>query len=230
MQSQDYGILMQKLDLKFENVSDLRSAFIHRSYLNESREKESNERLEFLGDAVLELVTTEFLYNHFPNKPEGELTAIRAALVRKENLAVTARKLNLGKYLLLSRGEESSGGRDKDYILANTVEALIGTIYLHLKIAKAAKFIYKHILPAIEAIMTQKLYIDSKSYFQELAQAKRNITPVYKLLSDEGPDHAKVFKMGAYLNDELVGEGTGGSKQIAEGDAAGDAIKRLGWI
>lgn len=229
MSEADWGKVAKKLDLKFEDVSNLRSAFIHRSYLNESQEKESNERLEFLGDAVLELASTEFLFEKFPEKQEGEMTALRAALVRKENLAETAQKLGLGEWLLLSKGEERSLGREKDYLLANTVEAVIGAIYLEGGWEVANKFILKNVLGAVDKILKEGLHIDAKSFFQEMAQAKRSVTPNYKLENSEGPDHDKMFVMGAFLGDKKVGEGKGSSKQCAEEAAAKNAVEELGW-
>lgn len=206
--------------------------FVHRSYLNEHEHAllASNERLEFLGDAVLELVVTDALYKQFPDREEGDLTAIRSALVKRGHLAMVAKELHLGDMLLLSRGEEMSGGRSKDYILANTVEALIGALYLGLGYDAAATFISRFILPSTEAIMASNAHIDSKSQFQELAQEKAAITPHYELLREEGPDHQKSFVMGAYLGDELVGEGQGSSKRKGEEEAALAALKAKGWI
>ncbi|MBN2096282.1 ribonuclease III [Candidatus Peregrinibacteria bacterium] len=225
-----YKKLEKQIGLKFKDWHLLRMAFIHRSYLNEHKDSkfESNERLEFLGDAVLELVVTEHLYSNYPN-PEGELTNWRSALVKGEMLAKIARELNLGDYLYLSHGEENSGGREKDYLLANTFEALIGMIYLELGYEKAKGFIQKFLLIHLEGILKKGAHIDSKSKFQEIAQDKLGITPVYQLLHDEGPDHDKIFTMGAYIEDRIVGKGNGSSKQTAEQKAAEDALKRLKW-
>jgi len=225
-----YKKLEKKLGLKFKDWHLLRIAFVHRSYLNEhkSSKQESNERLEFLGDAVLELAVTEYLYINYPN-PEGELTNWRSALVKGEMLAKIAGELGLGEYLYLSHGEESSGGRTKDYLLANTFEAVIGVIYLELGYKKAKKFIEKFLLIHLKNILETGDHIDAKSKFQEIAQEKAGVTPIYQLLHDEGPDHDKVFTMGAYIEDRIVGKGKGNSKQSAEQKAAEDGLKRLKW-
>ena len=189
---------------------------------------ESNERLEFLGDAVLELVVTEYLYLNYPN-PEGDLTNWRSALVKGETLAKIAGELDLGEYLYLSHGEENSGGRSKDYLLANTFESIIGVVYLELGYDKAKEFIAKFLLVHLEGILKEGSHIDAKSKFQEIAQEKTGFTPAYQLLHDEGPDHDKIFTMGAYVEDRIVGKGKGNSKQAAEQKAAEDALKRLKW-
>lgn len=225
-----YEKLEKKIGLKFKDKELIQNAFVHRSYLNENKEVKmgSNERLEFLGDAVLELVVTEYLFRTYPN-PEGELTNWRSALVKGQMLAKVAQELELGNYLLLSKGEENSGGREKDYLLANTFEALIGVIYLELGYKKAQAFIKKFLLVRLEEILEKGAHIDAKSKFQEIAQEKVGVTPAYQLLHDEGPDHNKIFTMGAYINDRIVGKGKGGSKQAAEQRAASDALKRLKW-
>ena len=225
-----YKTLEKKIGLTFKDYDMLRMAFIHRSYLNEHKESkfDHNERLEFLGDAVLELVVTEYLYSTYPN-PEGELTNWRSALVKGETLAKISRELHLGDYLFLSHGEEKSGGREKDYLLANTFESLIGVIYLQLGYKKAQEFISKFLLIHLKSILESGSHIDSKSKLQEMAQDKVAITPRYELVSEEGPDHDKVFTMAAHIGDRIVGKGKGGSKQMAEQKAAEDALKRLKW-
>lgn len=225
-----YKKLEDLIGLTFIYPEALRGAFIHRSYLNEHKESkfESNERLEFLGDAVLELVVTEYLYRHYPN-PEGELTNWRSALVKGEMLAKVARELELGQYLFLSHGEEKSGGREKDYLLANTFEALVGVIYLELGYKDAQVFIQKFLLSHLETILDSGAHIDAKSRLQERAQEKIGTTPNYELHSEEGPDHNKIFTMTAYIGDRMVGKGKGGSKQVAEQKAAEDALTRLKW-
>ena len=225
-----YKKLEEKIGLVFTDQDVLRGAFIHRSYLNEhkSSQFESNERLEFLGDAVLELVVTEYLYRNYPN-PEGELTNWRSALVKGEMLAKVARELNLGEYLFLSHGEEKSGGREKDYLLANTFEALIGVIYLELGYKTSQKFIQTFLLVHLEDILNTGAHIDAKSRLQELAQEKVGVTPNYDLHNEEGPDHNKIFTMTAFIGERMVGKGKGSSKQIAEQKAAEDALKRLKW-
>jgi ribonuclease-3 len=225
-----YSKLEKKIGLKFKDNDLLRNAFVHRSYLNEHKRSslQHNERLEFLGDAVLELVVTEHLFRNYPN-PEGELTNWRSALVKGDMLAIVAKELDLGGYLFLSRGEENSGGREKDYLLANTLEALIGVIYLELGFEKAGGFIEEFLLVRLKSILENRSYIDAKSKFQELAQEKVGITPAYNLISEEGPDHNKQFTMGAYIGEKQVGRGIGSSKQTAEQKAAEDALERLKW-
>jgi ribonuclease-3 len=225
-----FSKLEKKLGFPFKDSDLLRTAFVHRSYLNEHRGSalESNERLEFLGDAVLELAVTEYLYSNYPN-PEGELTNWRSALVKGEMLAKLARELGLGDYLLLSNGEENSGGRSKDYLLANVFEALLGVIYLQLGYKKCQEFLRKNLLLHLEGILETGAHIDAKSRLQELAQEKIGSTPNYQLIHDEGPDHDKIFTMGAYIADRIVGKGKGSSKQSAEQEAATDALKRLKW-
>lgn len=225
-----YKKLEEQIGIKFKDYHLLRNAFVHRSYLNEHRDSqfESNERLEFLGDAVLELVVTEYLYANYPN-PEGELTNWRSALVKGEMLAKIAIELKLGDYLFLSHGEEKSGGRTKDYLLANTFEALIGVIYLELGYEMTKAFIDKFLLVHLEDILVKGEHIDAKSHLQEIAQEKVGNTPSYELQSEEGPDHDKIFTMAAYIGTRMVGKGKGSSKQIAEQKAAEDALKRLKW-
>ncbi len=229
--NKDLGHLEKAIQLDFDDKELLKLAFVHKSYINEETDQEHcNERLEFLGDAVLELVVTDFLFQNYPDQPEGALTNWRSALVKGKNLAKVARVLELGDYLWLSRGEDMSGGRDKDYILANTVESFIGAIYLDKGYEVARKFITKHIIVLLEEIIAQGLHIDPKSRVQELAQEELNITPVYKLISDMGPDHDKVFEMGIYFGANLAGKGKGSSKQQAEQDAARDALEKNGWL
>jgi len=225
----DYNLFEQKIDVVFKDKGFLKIAFTHRSALNESKSlKEHNERLEFLGDAVLELVTTEYLYLNY-DSPEGELTNLRSSIVKKETLAEVARDINVGEYLILSKGEKASGGQDKDYILANTIESIIGAIYLDLGYDIAKHFIHKFIVVKLKKIIEEGKHIDSKSYFQEKSQEILSITPEYKLLFEEGPDHNKIFTMGIYLNEELISQGQGSSKQIAEQEAAKGAIAVKKW-
>ncbi len=207
------------------------TCFTHKSYLNEHRyiKRDHNERLEFLGDAVLELIVTEYLYKHYPHKTEGELTNWRSALVRGGNLSKLSRELNLGKYLYLSKGEEKSGGRNKDYILANCFEAFLGAIYLDNGYKVAKRFVYDFLLIHLETIIAKGLHIDAKSKFQELAQEYVSITPIYKCVKEEGPDHNKIFTMGAYLDDKLIASGKGSSKQNAEQNAATAALSIMKW-
>ena len=221
-----YSKLEKTIGVKFKDVALLRNVFVHRSYLNENVgfELDSNERLEFLGDAVLELVVTEHLYNNYPN-PEGELTNWRAALVRGQMLAKIAKEIKLGDYLMLSRGEEKAGGKTRELILANTFEALIGAIYLEKELEASRKFITKFIISRLAEVLEKKLYIDAKSNLQELAQGKLGQTPRYEVISEFGPDHAKSFTIGVYISEKLAGEGSGSSKQLAQQAAAADALE-----
>lgn len=220
--------LQTKIGVEFSDESLLTTAFTHRSYVNEHSEtKEHNERLEFLGDAVLELIVSELLFSKFPGRPEGELTSFRSAMVKTTSLASVARAHSFGEYLLMSKGEEATGGRDKDYLLANTFEALLGAIYLDKGYEVAKLFVTSHLTINLDEIVEKRLDIDNKSKFQEVAQRDYKITPVYRVLSEEGPDHVKMFKVGVYLGNELYGTGEGGSKQRAEEDAAKKALKKL---
>jgi len=227
----DFKILQDRIKVEIRNKDLLRTAFVHKSYMNEHRNEdiEDNERLEFLGDAVLELAVTKHLYEKHPNQAEGEMTAFRSALVKGKQLAEVGKDLNLGAYLHLSKGEDKSGGRDKNYIIANTLEALIGAIYLDHDYDTAEGFIQRFILEKLDEIIEKGLHIDSKSQFQEEAQDKLATTPHYEVLNEEGPDHEKVFTMAAYIGEEKVAEGTGPSKQKAEEAAAENALKAKGW-
>lgn len=216
----------KQIGLKFSNPKILKQVFIHRSYLNENPDEklDHNERLEFLGDAVLELIVTEHLYKNYPN-PEGELTNWRSAVVRGKMLADLARKFNMGKYLFLSRGEDATGGRNREMILANCFEALIGAIYLEKGYDVAQKFIEKNLLSILPEIIEKKIYLDPKSSLQELSQEVYGITPTYEVLSESGPDHAKNFEVGVFLNAQKIGMGSGSSKQAAQTEAAACALK-----
>jgi ribonuclease-3 len=227
----DFSPLEKKLGLRFKNKDFLIQAFIHRSYLNENPDfyLGHNERLEFLGDAVLELVVTESLYQKYPKKSEGELTNWRAALVNARTLGEVARDLDFNDFLLLSRGETKELGKARQYILANTFEALIGAIYLDLGYKACQNFIKKHLVVKLPHIIKAGLFKDAKSRFQEEAQERVEITPNYKVLKEWGPDHAKHFVIGVFLGKELVSEGEGSSKQEAEEKAAQKALEVKGW-
>jgi len=227
----DFSPLEKKLNLKFKNKDLLIQAFCHRSYLNENPKfhLEHNERLEFLGDAVLELVVTEYLYQKYPKKPEGELTNWRASLVNAKMLYQIAQNLGFNDFLLLSRGEEKELGKARQYILANTFEALIGSIYLDQGYSACQDFIKKNLLKELPHIIEAQLFKDAKSRFQEEAQERVGITPTYKVLEEWGPDHAKHFIIGVFLNQELVAKGEGSSKQEAEISAAKNALETKGW-
>lgn len=225
--------LEKKLGVKFNNLDVLRQAVTHRSYLNEHRsyELEHNERLEFLGDAVLELVVTEYLYKNYPN-PEGEMTNWRAALVNGEMLAKISKILGVEKYLLMSRGEAKDTGRARQYLLANAFESIVGAIYIDQKkegYLKCQEFITKNVISELSEIIENKLYMDPKSRFQEEAQDKDGITPAYRVVSQSGPDHDKKFVVGVYLDDEKIAEGEGQSKQEAQRKAAEKALEEKGW-
>lgn len=231
VKDRQFSKLEELLGIKFEHHEYLVQAFIHRSFLNEHRDfpLHHNERLEFLGDAVLELTTTEFLFTNYGN-PEGELTNWRAALVNAKMLAKVAHEINFEKYLFLSHGESKDAGtKARDYILANTMEALIGAIYLDKGYKMAQQFVARWILTKLETVLEQGLYMDAKSRFQESAQEKVGFTPTYKVLDEEGPDHAKEFKVGVYLGDELIASGYGTSKQEAQTEAAENALLVKKW-
>lgn len=227
----DLPDIEQRLDVKFKNKDLLTQAFVHRSYLNESPDfyLSHNERLEFLGDAVLELVVTEHLYNKYPDKPEGELTTWRAALVNAKILASIAKDLGFNDFLLLSRGEAKETGKAREYILANAMEAFIGALYLDQGLKGSEKFIAKHILDKLPHILESKLFQDAKSTFQEIAQERVGITPTYTVLKEWGPDHAKHFRIAVFLGKEQAAEGEGSSKQEAEQEAAKNALAEKNW-
>lgn len=219
--------LQDKIGVTFKDPALLERAFIHRSYLNEHAKLglEHNERLEFLGDAVLELVVTDYLYRNYSN-PEGDLTNWRSALVKTESLSAVAEELELGQYLKLSRGEAKGNDRSRALILANCVEALIGAIYLDQGYEAAKNFITKQIIALLPQILEAGSWIDPKSKFQELAQERDGYTPVYRVLKETGPDHDKVFVVGAFVGSKLCGQGQGSSKQAAQQMAATNALKQ----
>ncbi len=211
---------------KFQDKKLLQTALTHRSLLNERHQEQmqSNERLEYLGDAVLELIVTEFLYQRLPTTPEGQLTAIRSALVKTTTLSAVGKELDLGKQLLLSKGEESSGGRENETLIADTVEALIGALYLDQGLPVTRDFIHRMILVRFEEVMEKKLYKDSKSTLQEEVQAYGFETPVYQVIEETGPDHEKSFVVAVFVNGKQVGLGQGKSKQNAQQLAALQAL------
>ncbi len=228
---QRFEKLERALNLKFRNKKFLVQAFIHRSFLNENPNfpLSHNERLEFLGDAVLELIVTEELYQNYPQKTEGELTNWRSALVNAKMLFKTAKKLGFNDFLLLSKGEAKEVGKARQYILANTFEALIGAIYLDQGLERCRIFIKKYLMKELSYIIKAKLFKDAKSCFQEEAQERLGITPTYRVLKEWGPDHTKHFLIGVFLNEELIAEGEGSSKQEAEEEAARSALEIKGW-
>ncbi len=217
----------ETLGIEFDNIQTLITAFTHRSYVNEHRKStsEHNERLEFLGDAVLELSITDFLFNNF-KEPEGILTSWRAALVRTESIGESGEKLEYEQLMRLSRGEKQGSDRARKQILANAFEALIGAIYIEKGYKAADEFILKHIASKLDAILESGSWRDAKSALQEVAQRIDNHTPVYKVLSEEGPDHDKIFTLGVYVGSKLMGQGTGSSKQSAQQIAAEAAVEK----
>lgn len=227
------SVLEKKLNVRFNKISLLRQALVHKSYINENPKfvLDHNERLEFLGDAVLELAVTEYLFKHYPRTPEGEMTNWRASLVNTVMLAVTGDDFGLYQYLFLSKGErKDQNPKARQYILANAFEALIGAIYLDQGIDTAKDFITKNLISKLSHILQNKLYLDPKTRFQEAAQEKIGATPVYKVLDEEGPDHAKNFTVGVYLKDDMVAEGQGLSKQEAQVQAALKALQVKKWL
>lgn len=221
--------LEKKIEYKFADEKLLKEALTHRSYINEnpSWKLPHNERLEFLGDAVLELIVTEELYNRFPHNPEGKLTTMRAALVNYQQLAKIAKDMDLESYILLSKGEAKDTGRAREVILANTLEALIGALYLDSTHAKAKKFINKFVISQLGAILKNGDYRDPKSLLQEKIQALHKITPSYRVIEETGPEHDKIFKVGVYFGDKLIATGEGHSKQDGELEAARSALDKL---
>lgn len=213
---------------KFKNPKLLRLAFIHRSYLNESKsEKESNERLEFLGDSIISFVISEYLYKTYPEFDEGILTNLRSLVVNTKSLAKMSKNLNFGDKLLLSRGEEDSGGRNNQSLLANTFEAFTGALYIDQGIDAVSKFLNEVLVPSISEHVQKNVFKDPKSLLQERIQSKKQSSPIYKVLGEEGPAHAKRFTIGVFIENELLGEGSGSSKQEAEEIAAGAALDLL---
>lgn len=226
----DLSKLEQKLGITFRNKDLLYEALTHRSYLNENPlwKTPHNERLEFLGDAVLELAVTENLFAKFPEQPEGQLTSFRAALVNYQTMALVAKDLNLENFILLSRGEKKDDGRAREVILANAIEAVIGAVYLDVGYDETKKLIEEFLIKKnLERIIKGGLYKDPKSHLQEIVQEKLKLTPTYSVLEEWGPDHKKIFKIGVFFSDKLAAEGEGYSKQEAESEAAKNALKNL---
>ena len=228
----DFLPLEKRLKLEFRNKDLLVQAFCHRSYLNENLKFGMchNERLEFLGDAVLELVVTEELYIKYPDKPEGELTSWRAALVNANILADVARELGFNDFLLLSQGEAKDENKARQYILANTFEAMVGALYIDQGYEPCKDFIKRDLITKkLPTILEKKLFKDAKSLFQEKAQEVVSITPNYSVLEEKGPDHLKQFVVGVYLAKEMIAKGEGTSKQEAEVQAAKNALEKKNW-
>lgn len=228
----DFSILEKQINITFKNKDLLRQAFTHRSYINEHKNSsfEHNERLEFLGDAVLELATTSFLFKKYPKRNEGELTSFRAALVNTNTLSEVASKLGFNDFLLLSKGESKDTGRARQYILADTFEAMIGAIYLDQGYDAADAFINTNLLGMTDDIVKTGSWIDAKSYFQEKSQEILSVTPLYETIQEEGPDHNKYFTVAVKIKDETIATGKGKSKQEAEQEAARSALEKKGWL
>jgi ribonuclease-3 len=227
----DFKAEAGKLGLTFTNLDYFIEAVTHRSYLNEHREAKQNhnERLEFLGDAVLELAATHFLFNKYPQKPEGDLTAYRAALVNTVSLAELAASLGIADMLLLSKGEARDTGRARETLLANAFEAIVGALYLDQGYVGAEAFLAKHLFPKIDSVVEMRAWQDAKSRLQERAQQARSVTPSYRTVSESGPDHDKQFTVGVYFGEEEMAQGGGKSKQDAEQAAAAAALDKAGW-
>ena len=227
----DFNTFQKTIGVEFNDLELLRQAFTHRSYLNEHRGEVAghNERLEFLGDAVLELIATRFLYEKYPEHAEGDLTAYRAALVNAVTCAEVANQIGMNDFLLLSRGEAKDTGRARNILLANAFEALVGAIYLDQGYDAARQFINKHLFPKIDHIVRERLWQDAKSALQERVQEYDGVTPSYAVLRETGPDHDKRFIVGVYVKDALLAEGDGKSKQEAEQSAARVALDKKGW-
>lgn len=227
-----FAAFAEKINVEFKDLAVLREAFTHRSYINETRERglEHNERLEFLGDAVVELSVTDFLYKKYPHANEGDLTSYRAALVNAVTLGALAIEIGMEPYLLMSKGEaKDRGTKAREIILANAFEALVGAIYMDQGYDEADKFLKSYLMGKTEEIVKKELWRDSKSFFQEEAQEFTGITPSYSVLAEEGPDHDKKFTVGVFLDEELIGQGEGKSKQDAEQAAAAEGLKKKGW-
>ncbi len=222
-----FGEIEKKIGVEFENKNLLIQAFCHRSYLNENSNfyLGNNERLEFLGDAVLELIVTDYLYFNYPEKSEGELTTWRAALVNTKEIGSVAEKLNFHDYLLLSKGEGREMGKARRCILADTFEAVIGAIYLDQEYEVVKNFIEKVLIARLPRIIELELFRDPKSQLQEEMQEEVGVTPEYRVLEESGPDHQKIFEVGVFIKDKMIGQGEGGSKKEAEEEAAKEALK-----
>lgn len=227
--NQNLSSFEAKIDYTFKSRELLKESLTHRSYLNENPawSKANNERLEFLGDAVLELAVTEELFNRYPDYTEGQMTPIRSALVNYQMMAKIARGLELQKFILLSRGEAKDTGRAREVILANALEAVIGAVYLDGGYLEAKKFINSWVMSELEEVIKYGLYQDAKSLLQEKIQEQLKVTPTYKVLEETGPDHQKVFTVGVYFGSELIAKGAGPSKQEAEVEAARAALEQL---
>lgn len=228
----DFTPFEQSLGIVFADKSLIQRAFTHRSFINENPKSglEHNERFEFLGDAVIELIVTDYLFRHFPTHNEGELTAYRSALVNAVIMGEVATELNMNDYLLLSRGEAKDTGRARQTILANTYESFVGGLYLDQGYEPCMKFIIDTLIPRLEEIIKRKSWKDAKSQVQEEAQERLGLTPAYKVISENGPDHDKHFTIGIFFGEQKIAEGKGQSKQEAQQTAATNALEKKGWL
>lgn len=233
IQVKDYTELETTLGVQIKSRELLENVFVHRSYLNENKDFHlpSNEKMEFLGDSVLSLITSMYLYKYYPDLEEGDYTDIKAAIVRTESLGAAAQVLKLGQYLYLSRGEEKGMGRDNINILADTFEALVACLFIDIGFESAYHFVLKHLFhDKLDHIIKNKLYLSPKSRLQEHLQAKHKMLPTYRIVSEEGPEHKKIFTVSVYFQDTLLGTGTGISKKQAEEAAAKKALEKMGSI
>lgn len=225
---EEFKAILEELGIHPQNISIYQTAFTHRSYLNESKEvRQSNERSEFLGDSVLSFITSTFLFHKRPEDAEGDLTNLRAYMVKTDSLAKAAQKLQLGRFLKLSKGEELSGGRENPQLMANTYEAVLGAIYLDLGVEKAREFVEQTLLPLFTEEVEKGAPRDPKSQLQEISQNKFKTSPKYKILTTTGPDHAKQFIVGVFVQGEQIGQGEGSNKQQAEEEAAKKALAKV---
>lgn len=232
MTSTELTRLQKKIGHQFNDESLIKQALVHRSYLNEHPDFKlgHNERLEFLGDAILEIVVTEYLYLNFQETPEGDLTNWRASLVNAKMLYEVATELGVEEHLYLSKGEaRDKNKKSRQFILADSIEAIIGAIYLDQGIEAAKQFILKNVVSKLEDILKNQTFLDPKSHFQEKAQEEKGITPHYQIIDEVGPDHAKIFTVGLYLGEEQIATGKGSSKQEAQVEAAAAGLKKMNW-
>lgn len=226
-----FGQLQHTIGITFKNQELLKQAFYHRSYLNEAKHvKESNERLEFLGDAILSFLTSRYLYHQYPQYPEGTLTNIRSSVVKTQSLGETAKKLKFGELLFLSKGEEEGGGRNNISLLADCFEAFLGALFLDQGLPEAEAFLKKYLFFEITAIIKNKSYVDFKSYLQELVQETHKVSPTYDVVRAEGPDHDRTFWIDVGINGKTLGSGMGKSKQEGEQQAAKNALEKMGKL
>jgi len=227
----NFKTLQETTKITFHNQELLKQAFYHRSYLNEAKHiKESNERLEFLGDAILSFLTSQFLYKEYPHYPEGILTNIRSSIVKTQSLGAAAKRLGFGELLFLSKGEEEGGGRKNISLLADSFEAFLGALFMDQGIASAETFLSGYLFPEISTIVAHKTYIDFKSFLQEIVQETHKVSPTYVVTKTEGPDHDRTFWIEVFIDKKPLGSGIGKSKQEGEQQAAKNALEKMGKL